>query len=131
MMTDADPALRLAQYRAFAEARLHFSRLFFQTVAFVLSALIAAAFLFRDAPDPGRSWLLLAAGAALLQTAFISWRLRRTEGGYADRLALIEGDGTDGPAHPRSGPVGAKTTVTAALALAGLAATGLGLTGLM
>ncbi len=125
-----ESTLRLAQYRAFAEARLHFSRLFFQTVAFVLSALIAAAFLFRDAPEPARSWLLLAAGAALLQTAFISWRLRRTEGGYADRLAMIEGDGSDGPAHPRSGPLGAKTSVTAALALAGLTLVGAGVAGL-
>ena len=125
-----EPTLRLAQYRAFAEARLHFSRLFFQTVAFVLSALIAAAFLFRDATGPARSWLLLAAGAALLQTAFISWRLRRTEGGYADRLAMIEGDGSDGPAHPRSGPLGAKTSVTAALALAGLAVAAAGAAGL-
>ncbi len=95
-----------------------------------MSALIAAAFLFRDAPEPMRSWLLLAAGAALLQTAFISWRLRRSEGGYADRLAMIEGDGSDGPAHPRSGPLGAKTSVTAALALAGLAVAAAGLTGL-
>lgn len=126
----SETPLRLAQYRAFAEARLHFSRLFFQTVAFVLSALIATGFLFRDAPEPIRSWLMLAAGAALLQTAFISWRLRRTEGGYADRLALIEGDGSDGPAHPRSGPLGAKTSVTAALALAGLAAAVAGLAGL-
>ncbi|WP_292065285.1 hypothetical protein [Brevundimonas sp. UBA7664] len=125
-----EPTLRLAQYRAFAEARLHFSRLFFQTVAFVLSALIAAAFLFRDAPEPVRSWLMLAAGAALLQTAFISWRLRRTEGSYADRLAQIEGDGSEGPAHPRSGPLGAKTSVTAALALAGVAAAAAGLAGL-
>ena len=126
-----DPALRLAQYHAFAEARLHFSRLFFQTVAFVLSALIAAAFLLRDAPEPARSWLMLAAGAALLQTAFISWRLRRTESSYADRLVLIEGDGSDGLAHPRSGPLGAKTSVTAALALAGVVALGVGLTGLI
>lgn len=125
-----ESTIRLAQYRAFAEARLHFSRLFFQTVAFVLSALIAAAFLFRDAPEPMRSWLLLAAGVALLQTAFISWRLRRTEGGYADRLAMIEGDGSDGPVHPRSGPLGAKTSVTAALALAGLAAAAAGVAGL-
>lgn len=128
-MTDSD--LRLAQYRAFAEARLHFSRLYFQTVAFVLSALIAAAFLFRDAPEPMRSWLMIAAGAVLLQTAFISWRLRRTEGGYADRLMLIEGDGSDGPAHPRSGPLGAKTSVTIALAAAGLWALGAGAAGLI
>ena len=70
------------------------------------------------------------AGAALLQTAFISWRLRRTEGSYADRLAQIEGDGSEGPAHPRSGPLGAKTSVTAALALAGVAAAAAGLAGL-
>lgn len=128
-MTDSD--LRLAQYRAFAEARLHFSRLYFQTVAFVLSALIAAAFLFRDAPEPMRSWLMIAAGAVLLQTAFISWRLRRTEGGYTDRLMLIEGDGSDGPAHPRSGPLGAKTSVTVALAAAGLCALVAGAAGLV
>lgn len=125
-----DPALRLAQYRAFAEARLHFSRLFFQTVAFVLSALIAAAFLFRAAPEPARSWLVMAAGAILLQTAFISWRLRRTEGSYAERLVRIEGDGSEGLAHPRSGPLGAKTSVTAALAIAGIVALGMGLAGL-
>lgn len=123
--------LRLAQYRAFAEARLHFSRLFFQTVAFVLSALIAAAFLFRDAPEPGRSWLMLAAGAVLIQTAFISWRLRRTEGSYADRLALIESDVPDGATHPRPGPLGAKTSVTVALALAGTVAAITGLYGII
>jgi hypothetical protein len=127
-MTDSD--LRLAQYRAFAEARLHFSRLFFQTVAFVLSALIAAAFLFRDAPEALRPWLMLAAGAALLQASFISWRLRRTEGSYADRLGIIEADGPGGLAHPRSGPLGAKTSVTIALAAAGLWAVGAGVAGL-
>lgn len=114
-----DPDFRLAQYRAFSEARLHFSRLYFQTVAFILLAGLLAAVLLRDATDPWRGWLVLAAGVALIQTAFISWRLRRTEGLYEARLAALEVRGD--PTTPTSGRFGAKSLVTVSLAVAGAA----------
>lgn len=111
-----DSAFRLTQYRAFSEARLHFSRLYFQTVAFILLAGLLAAVLLRDAPEAWRSWLLLAGGLGLIQTAFITWRLRRTEAQYESLLRDLEGATA---ATPLSGRLGAKTLVTVSLGLAG------------
>lgn len=112
-----DPAFRLGRYRAFSEARLHFSRLYFQTVAFILLAGLLGAVLLRDAVGVWRGWLLVAAGLALVQTAFISWRLRQTEAQYETLLRALEVD----PETPASGRFGAKTVVTPSLAVAGVA----------
>ena len=113
-----DPAFRAARYRAFSDARLHFSRLYFQTVAFILLVGLLAAVLLRDAPDAWRGWLLLAGGIAMIQTAFITFRLRRTEAQYEGLLRDLEGAA---PATPLSGRLGAKTLVTVSLGIAGLA----------
>lgn len=110
-----DPAFRLARYRAFSEARLHFSRLYFQTVAFILLAGLLGAVVLRDVEGAWRGWLLVAAGLALIQTAFISWRLRQTEAQYETLLRALEVD----PVTPASGRFGAKTVVTLSLAVAG------------
>lgn len=116
MSEDSD--FRLAQYRAFSEARLHFSRLYFQTVAFILLAALLAVVGLGDTAKPWRSWMMVAGGLALIQTGFISWRLRSTEMRYEALLRQLEQDCD--ATTPASGRFGAKSLVTASLVLAGL-----------
>lgn len=116
MSEDSD--FRLAQYRAFSEARLHFSRLYFQTVAFILLAGLLAVVGLGDKVEPWRSWMMVAGGLALIQAGFISWRLRSTEVRYETLLRQLERDGD--ATTPASGRFGAKSLVTASLVLAGL-----------
>ena len=124
---DERTAKRLAQYRQFGETRLHFSKLFVQTVAFMLAILLAGVAVFRDIGEPFRAWLLVGAGLVLWQTAFVAYRVRASEVAYEKLLKTIETEFGEGALHqPGSDGFGAKTTVVLSLLAAGILAVAFG-----
>lgn len=112
-------AERLAQYAAYGAARLHFSRLFFQTVAFVLAFVLAGAIGFRGVAEPLAAWLLIAAGLVLIQAGFITWRLLGHERAYERLLQRLEESFGGDLRQPASGRLGAKMVVVLSLLAAG------------
>jgi hypothetical protein len=122
MASVVEPSARLAQYAAFAQARLHFSRLFFQTVAVLtpLSLTLAGAALAPVLDAALRPWLLACAGLVLIQGAFIVARLQQHERTYEKRLQALETVLELDLRHPQSGRFGAKSSVVISLSLLGI-----------
>ena len=113
------------QYRIFADHRLHFSRLYFQLVAFMIFASLTSG-LISALLNPGpRRWAVMGIGLVLALSGFVAHRLRAQEDVYAGLLrAIEEREGTAMLRAPFSARLGARTMVTAALV-----GTGLGLFG--
>ncbi|MES2886612.1 MAG: hypothetical protein V4739_01240 [Pseudomonadota bacterium] len=111
-------ALRQTQYQVFAEHRLHFSRLFYQVVAFILFAVLAAWAVMAWAAVP-LGGVALVLGSVLGLTSFIVHRLRCQEESYASLMRGLE----QPPMLPSPLPTrwSARVLVVACLACTGLA----------
>lgn len=80
----------LTQYQAFTQRCMHFGRLYWQSIAFHLVLLLAAAAIFRDFTGPALALALMLAGLATLLMAFVVRRLWAQEGAYELLLTNIE-----------------------------------------
>lgn len=113
----------LVQYEAFTHRSMHFGRLYWQSIAFHLLLLLAAAAIFRDLSGVALALALMLAGLATLLMAFVVRRLWTQEGAYDLLLTNIEtalraqGHVTIQPS-PVAGRRGARYMVN--LAIAGL-----------
>ncbi len=121
-----DDAMKPTQYRVLAEHRLHFSRLFYQVVAFILFVTLAGSPVLASQGVPDRV-ICVIMGGVLALTAFITHRLRQQEDTYARLLRELEQPPLLQP--PYSARWGARALVVACLLCAGLALIVMGLSG--
>ena len=125
----------LIQYQVLSEQRLHFGRLYWQSVAFLFALLLAAAAIFKGASSEYPASFWLGSGAAAVLMSFVTERVRRLEGQYEEHLEAIETSlrnaGEQGiQLAPRAGKFGARVVVTAGLLILGLGLFALGLASL-
>ena len=80
----------LVQYRVFADRRLHYGRMYWLNIAFVLSGLLAGTAVFGGIDGGVRAWLSVAGGVAALQMGFIAYRLQSIEDTYEHLMSEIE-----------------------------------------
>lgn len=126
----SDPLL--VQYQVFAQRGVHFGRLYWQSIAFHLVMLLAAAAVFRDLSGIWLGGALLVAGVATFLMAFVVSRLWVQESRFEALLANLETE-LRGQGHaavqtgPSAGRRGARFAVNLAIGLlgAGLAIAGL------
>ena len=126
----SDPLL--VQYQVFAQRGMHFGRLYWQSIAFHLVVLLAAAALFRDLSGMWLSGALLVAGAATLLMAFVVSRLWVQESRFEALLTNLEtelrGQGYAAiQIAPSAGRRGARYAVNLAIGLLGAVLTVAGL----
>ncbi|MEM5515343.1 hypothetical protein WNY37_00160 [Henriciella sp. AS95] len=116
----------LIQYQVLSEQRLHFGRLYWQSVAFLFALLLASLAIL-----PGTNWVPLdllgyALGGITILMGFVVDRVRKLEGQYEDRLEAIE-KALQSKGHidiqiaPKAGKYGARFVVTLGLYLLGAA----------
>jgi len=84
----SDPLLK--QYEVLSVRGLHFGRLYWQSIAFHLVMLLAAAAVFRDLSGGALAAALILAGLVTLLMAFVVWRVWITEKKYEALLTAIE-----------------------------------------
>jgi hypothetical protein len=122
----------LIHYQVLSEQRLHFGRLYWQSVAFLFALLLAAAAIFKNAAGGYSPAFWLSAGTAAVLMSFVTERVRRLEGLYEARLEAIEtalrnaGEPSIQLA-PKAGKFGARVMVTAGLFMLGLGLLALGI----
>ena len=126
----------LVQYRVISERRLHFGRMFWQNIAFVLAMLLLGGVVLRDAGSGRLPWLALAAGMVLILTGFIVHRIRQIEDDCEGLMRTIEerlvaSGCTDCVVAPLSRRFGARFAVTLCLVLVGAGLVLLGLRDLL
>jgi hypothetical protein len=122
----------LIQYQVLSEQRLHFGRLYWQSVAFLFALLLAAAAIFKNAAGGYSPAFWLSAGTAAVLMSFVTERVRRLEGQYEARLEAIETALRNGgepsiQLAPKAGKFGARVMVTAGLFMLGLGFFALGI----
>lgn len=78
------------QYTALTQTRLHFSRLYWLSVAFTLAAFATAPFILGTLAIRPLLLVVLLRVAILWMGAFIAWRLYRLEMQYEQLLGAIE-----------------------------------------
>lgn len=116
----------LVQYQVLSEQRLHFGRLYWQSVAFLFALLLGSLAIL-----PGTHWVPLdlmgyALGGVTILMGFVVDRVRKLEGQYEDKLEAIE-KALQSQGHvdiqiaPKSGKYGARFVVTLGLYLLGAA----------
>ncbi len=121
----------LVQYQVLSEQRLHFGRLYWQSVAFLFVLLLAAAAIFKNSAGGYAPAFWLSSGAAAVLMSFVTERVRRLEGQYEARLEAIETALRNGGEQgiqlaPKAGKFGARVLVTAGLLILGLGLLALG-----
>jgi hypothetical protein len=116
----------LVQYQVFAESRLHYGRMFWANIAFLIVVLIATFTLFQGDDFGGGPFVLVGAGIATLQMAYIAHRLKRLEDHYEALMHDLEvAMQARGEASiiiaPRSSRLSARTMTVWSLAALGVA----------
>ena len=114
----------LVQYQILSDQRLHFGRLFWQSIAFLFLLLLACTAVFKGLeilPDWGVLWGF---GAVTILMGFVAERLRRLESQYEDLLETIETSlqakgHVDIQISPRSGKFGSRFVITLGLFVLG------------
>ncbi len=114
------------QYTSLTERRMHFGRLFWQSVAFHIAGVMVAIYLINDTAllRPAIIGVFAAIGLATWLIAFIAYRLQSLEAVYEHHLAAIEAHwletGETGiQRSPVSKPFSSRLMVVAALGLTG------------
>lgn len=121
----SDPLL--VQYQVLANQRIHFGRLFWQSIAFLFALLLSVAAIIDNPDILTAPPSLIASGGVTILMAFVAERLRRLEVRYETLLAAIEDALRDnGNQHiqqsPKSGKFGARMVITLALFMLGILA---------
>jgi hypothetical protein len=80
----------LVQYQVYAQRRLHFGRMFWANIAFMIVVLIVIAAVVRGALRLELGWVSLGAGFATVQMAYIAHRLRKMEDQCEQLMTDIE-----------------------------------------
>ncbi|MEM7661467.1 MAG: hypothetical protein AAF292_04400 [Pseudomonadota bacterium] len=114
----SDPIL--VQYKVLSEQRLHFGRLYWQSVAFLFALLIGFFAVSNNSAIIPLPIGLALAGAVTILMGFVADRLRRLEGQYEDCLEAIENSLKQQGHHniqiaPKSGKRGARFVITLGL----------------
>lgn len=122
----------LVQYRVLSDQRLHFGRLFWQSIAFLFLLLLASMVVFTRTHIVPLWCALIGLGVVTLLMGFVAERLRKLEGRYEDLLEAIElslqAQGHDGiQIAPKSGRRGARFVITLGLLILGMGIILLGL----
>ena len=125
-----DPVL--VQYQVLSEQRLHFGRLYWQSIAFLFALLIGFAAVSNNLSIIPFPMGLMIAGTVTALMGFVADRLRKLETLYEERLETIERSlqerGSDViQIAPRSGKYGARFVITIGLYVLGASITSLGL----
>ncbi|MAN73033.1 MAG: hypothetical protein CME84_02955 [Henriciella sp.] len=110
----------LTQYHLLSDQRLHFGRLYWQSIAFLFALLIGIAAVSRGMSLIPYSVGLIGCGAITALMGFVADRVRRLEGRYEDLLEAIEIElrqqGHAGiQTAPKSGSLGARFVITMGL----------------
>ncbi|MEK7660813.1 MAG: hypothetical protein AAB680_02090 [Pseudomonadota bacterium] len=116
-----DKQLIIAQYKSFSDHRIHFSRLYFGVVAFVLIVGAALFFLSIILGDGGRitAALFLAEALFIIFGGFISHKLMLREEEYAKLLSQIEENNEALMRSKKPSRLGARSLVVWSLYLIG------------
>ncbi|GAB5510048.1 MAG: hypothetical protein Rhims3KO_14490 [Hyphomicrobiales bacterium] len=124
----------LVHYQILSEQRIHFSKLYWQSIAFLFALLVAGLALLKDEQIIPIWLCLIMSGGITILMGFIADRLRQLEARYEDCLEAIElslqaNGHSNVQLAPRAGQRGARVIVTyglyalgAALVLFGLSA---------
>lgn len=110
----------LIQYRVLSDQRIHFSRLFWQSIAFLFALLLAGFGIFRDEQFAPIWLVLIASGGITTLMGFTVDRLRQLEAQYEGHLRAIElslqkSGHSDIQLAPQSAPKGARFIITLGL----------------
>lgn len=116
-----DKQLIIAQYKSFSDHRIHFSRLYFALVAFVILVCAPALFITLQAQSDKLAFavLMLLVAVFMIFGGYIALRLKQREESYANLLAQIEANNESLLSSPKAGGKGARFLVVAALILVG------------
>ena len=125
----SDPLL--VQYKILSEQRLHFGRLFWNSIAFLFALVLGSIAVFKGTYLLPQGGGLLAIGGVIALMSFVAERLRRLELRYESILEAIEQallkQGHEGiQIAPKSGERGARFVITMALFVLGIMTLGLG-----
>jgi hypothetical protein len=128
IMSGLDPVL--VQYQVFAERRLHFGRMFWANIAFMIVVLLVALYFTPEEAAPLVRFLIGGLGLATVQMAYIVHRLRKMEDQceklmHDIEVTLKEAGHAGVLIAPRSGRFSARSMAVLSLALLGLALIGL------
>ena len=123
----SDPLL--VQYQVLTNQRIHFGKLYWQSIAFLFALLLSSAAIIDDPNMLNAPAALVPGGAVIILMAFVAERLRRLEAHYERLLTAIEDalrdNGNDQVQQsPKSGAFGARVLITLLLFLLGLLALG-------
>lgn len=110
----------LIQYRVLSDQRIHFSKLFWQSIAFLFALLLAGFGIFGDEHFAPMWLVLIVSGSITTLMGYTVGRLRQLEAKYEGLLRAIElslqNDGhSDIKLAPLSAPRGARFIITLGL----------------
>lgn len=122
----------LVQYQVFAERRLHYGRMFWANIAFLIVVLIVVLALALRQQGFELSWIMLGSGAATVQMSYIAHRLKRLEDQYEQlmhdlEVAMQAAGEKDIIVAPRSSRLSARTMTVLSLVAMGAGLMGFGL----